>query len=94
MKRKIFEKRERRVSVADVASTCNRSASTICTFLENKDLIEEIEGSKGATRISTQFLDDVESLLLIWMHENQMPGDDVKENSICERMKVIFADIF
>ncbi|PNF24987.1 hypothetical protein B7P43_G08362 [Cryptotermes secundus] len=50
------EKRERGVSVADLACTYNRSTSTICTVLKNKDNIKEIDASKGVTRISTQQL--------------------------------------
>ncbi|PNF13681.1 hypothetical protein B7P43_G16673 [Cryptotermes secundus] len=72
MKRKIIEKRERGVSVADLARTYNRSTSTICTILKNKDKIKEMDVSKGVTRISIQrlrMLDDVERLLLIWINE-------------------------
>ncbi|PNF22690.1 hypothetical protein B7P43_G07148 [Cryptotermes secundus] len=70
MKCKIIEKRERGVSVADLARTYNRSTSTICTILRNKDNIKEIDASKGVTRISTKrlcILEDVERLLLIWI---------------------------
>ncbi|PNF38621.1 hypothetical protein B7P43_G02309 [Cryptotermes secundus] len=75
MKRKIIEKRERSVSVADLARTYNRPTSTICTILKNKDKIKETDASKGVTRIPTQrlrILDDVERLLLIWINEKQL----------------------
>ncbi|GBM64181.1 hypothetical protein AVEN_89031-1 [Araneus ventricosus] len=48
---------------------------------------------KGMTRISMQLLEDVERLLLIWIHEKQLRGDNCNENIICEKVKVIFADI-
>ncbi|GBO14352.1 hypothetical protein AVEN_53699-1 [Araneus ventricosus] len=73
----------------DIARTYNWSTSTICTILENKDIIEEIQASKGYT----QLLDDVERLLLIRMHEKQLRGDNFNEKIICEKVTVIFADI-
>ncbi|GBM08269.1 Tigger transposable element-derived protein 1 [Araneus ventricosus] len=96
MKRKIIEERERGVSVADLARTYNRSTSTICTILKDKDRIKEVDASKGVTRISTQrlrILDDVERLLLRWINEKQLQGDFVNENIICEKAKAIFADL-
>ncbi|XP_043263000.1 tigger transposable element-derived protein 1-like [Colletes gigas] len=96
MKREIIEKRKRGVSVADLARTYNRSTSTICTILKNKDKIMEVDASKGVIRISTQrlrILDDVERLLLIWINEKQLQGDTINESIICEKAKVIFADL-
>lgn len=95
-KRKIIEKSERGVSVAELARLYNRSTSTICTILKNKDKFKEIDASKGVTRISTQrlrILDDVERLLLIWIQEKQSQGDIVNENIICEKARVIFGDL-
>ncbi|GBM44696.1 hypothetical protein AVEN_101069-1 [Araneus ventricosus] len=72
MKLKITEKRERGVSVADVAST---RTSTICTILKNKDVIEEIDASKVMRKMCTQrlrILDDVERLLLMSINEKQL----------------------
>ncbi|PNF40558.1 hypothetical protein B7P43_G07603 [Cryptotermes secundus] len=88
MKRKIIEKRERGVSMADLARTYSRSTSTICSILKNKDKIKEIDASKGVTRISTQrlrILDNVE----IAPHmdkRKQLQGDTINEN-------IIFADL-
>ncbi|PNF34655.1 hypothetical protein B7P43_G05710 [Cryptotermes secundus] len=51
MKRKIIEKRERGVSVADLARTYNRSTSTVCTTLKKEE--EEVtakQQSSGAKR--------------------------------------------
>ncbi|CAL7938614.1 unnamed protein product [Xylocopa violacea] len=96
MKREIIEKRERGVNVADLARTYNRSTSTICTILKNKDKIKEVDASKGVTRISTQrlrILDDVERLLLRWINEKQLQGDAINENIICQKAKAIFADL-
>lgn len=96
MKHQIIEKRERGVSVADLARTYNRSTSTISTILKNKEKIKEIDASQGVTRISAQrsrILDDVERLLLIWINEKQLQGDTINENIICEKAKMIFADL-
>lgn len=95
-KREIIKNRERGVSVADLARRYNRSTSTICTILKNKDKILEIDASKGVTRISAQrlrVLDDVERLLLIWINEKQLQGDTINENIICEKAKMIFAEL-
>ncbi|PNF37109.1 hypothetical protein B7P43_G00502 [Cryptotermes secundus] len=96
MKSKIIEKRERGVSVADLACTYSRSTSTICTILKNKNKTKETDASKGVTRISTQrlrILDEVERLLLTWINEKQLQGDTINENIICEKAKVIFSDL-
>lgn len=96
IKREIIDKREQGVSVADLARIYNRSTSTICTILKNKDKIKEIDASKGVTRISTQrlrVLDDVERLLLIWINEKQLQADIITESIICEKAKLIFADL-
>lgn len=96
MKHQIIRKRERGVSVADLAHTYNRPTSTICTILKNKNKIKEIDASRGVTRISAQrlrILNDVERLLLIWINEKQLQGDTINENIICEKAKMIFADL-
>ncbi|PNF20183.1 hypothetical protein B7P43_G16984 [Cryptotermes secundus] len=75
MKRKIIEKLERGVSVADLARTHNLSTSTVCTTLKNKDKIKETDASKGVTRISTQWLrilDDAESTPLLQPMDQQV----------------------
>lgn len=96
VKRQIIDKRERGMNVADLARTYNRSTSTICTILKNKDKIKEIDASKGVTRISMQrprILDDVERLLLIWINEKIMKSDTINGNIICEKAKLIFSDL-
>ncbi|PNF25372.1 hypothetical protein B7P43_G10915 [Cryptotermes secundus] len=47
MKRKIIEKRERGVSVADLACTYNRSTSTICTILEEEEVTAKQQSSSA-----------------------------------------------
>ncbi|GBM81951.1 hypothetical protein AVEN_4101-1 [Araneus ventricosus] len=92
MKRKIIEKPEGAVIVADTASSCNRSASTICIIRKNKETIEEIHALKGVTRMSPKFLEDAERLFVVWMHEKRLRGDNFNQNIICGKVKVIFAD--
>ncbi|GBM61487.1 hypothetical protein AVEN_163879-1 [Araneus ventricosus] len=84
MKRKFIEKRHPGVSVTDLprTRTYNWSASTICTILKNKDMNEEIDASKGVTRMFPQRLrnlNNVQKLRLIWMNENQLQGNSVIE---------------
>ncbi|KAL7645192.1 UNVERIFIED_CONTAM: hypothetical protein RMT77_003577 [Armadillidium vulgare] len=96
VKREIIEKRERGVSVTDLARTYNRSTSTICTILKDKDKIMKIDASKGVTRISTKrprILDDVERLLLVWINEKQIQGLSLNENIIREKAKAIFVNL-
>jgi hypothetical protein len=52
------------------------------------------EGSdKNRSTQRLSILNDVETLLLIWINEKQMQGDSISENIICEKAKLIFADL-
>ncbi|GBM20661.1 hypothetical protein AVEN_230245-1 [Araneus ventricosus] len=86
MKHKIIQKQERGVSLDNLALTYNRSTSTICKILKNKDRIKKIDASKGMTRILSmkrlRILVDVERLFLIWINENQLQGNSVKKISV------------
>ena len=52
IKHEIIEKHERGVRVSDLARQYDRSTSTICTILKQKDAIKAVNPSKGITIIS------------------------------------------
>ena len=52
LKREIIEKHERGVRVNDLAKQYNRSTSTICTILKQKQPIRTITPAKGVQIIS------------------------------------------
>ncbi|GBO31000.1 hypothetical protein AVEN_57518-1 [Araneus ventricosus] len=95
IKRKIIEKRERGVSLTDLARTYNRYTSAISTILKDKDRVKEIDASNRVKKISAKRLrifDNGDRLLLIRINEKQLQRDSVNENIIFEKAKVIFAD--
>ncbi|GBN72214.1 hypothetical protein AVEN_51027-1 [Araneus ventricosus] len=52
------------------------------------------DASKGISTQWLHILDDVERLLLKWIHEKQYTRDGIiNENIVCKNVKVIFADI-
>lgn len=70
--------------------------SMICSILKNKYKIKKNNASKVVTRITTQqprIVDDVEKLLLIWINEKQLQNNTINENIICEKVKLICADV-
>ncbi|XP_049291894.1 tigger transposable element-derived protein 1-like [Anopheles funestus] len=96
MKKQIIEKRENGVSVIKLAREYNRTTSTICSILKDKEKLKALTVSKGVSRRSekrSQVIDDVERLLLIWINEKQQQGGNITQCSICEKAKRIFNDI-
>ncbi|XP_040177160.1 tigger transposable element-derived protein 1-like isoform X2 [Rana temporaria] len=96
VKKKMIEKHERGMRVADIARFYNKSTSTICTILKKKENIRGLDAAKGVTRVSKQrprVLEDVEKLLLIWINEKKRAGDNVSESIICEKAKALYVDL-
>jgi hypothetical protein len=57
--------------------------STISTVLKKKEELRGLDVLKWATRVSKQWpriLEDVEKLLLVWINEKQLAGNNVTEN--------------
>jgi len=77
VKREIIEKHERGVRVSDLAKQYERTTSTICTILKQKDAIKSVTHAKGVTVISnrrTNTHEEMERLLLLWVKEKQLAG--------------------
>lgn len=94
VKKEIIEKRERGVSVVELAREYNRNTSTICCILKNREQLKASTVSKGVSRHSrSKLIDDVERLLLIWIDGQQRQGGELTQNTICEKAKRIYGDI-
>ena len=96
MKHEIIEKHERGVRVMDLARQYDRSTSTICTILKQKDAIKKVTPAKGTTIISklrTSIHDEMERLLLLWIREKELAGDSVSETIISEKAIAIYRDL-
>ncbi|XP_068234375.1 putative CENPB DNA-binding domain-containing protein 1 [Palaemon carinicauda] len=88
MKDEINEKHESGVRVIELARQYERSTSTICTTLKQKDAMKTTKPSKGVTILSklcSDIHDEMERLLLIWIKGKQLAGDSVTEAIICEK---------
>ncbi|XP_064089258.1 tigger transposable element-derived protein 1-like [Macrobrachium nipponense] len=97
LKQEIIEKHERGVRVIELAKIYDRSTSTICTILKQKDAIKSATPAKGTTILSqsrTNIHDEMEKLLLVWVKEKELAGDTVTETVICEKAwSSIYADL-
>ncbi|XP_028658934.2 tigger transposable element-derived protein 1-like [Erpetoichthys calabaricus] len=70
---------------------------TVSTIVKNKDVIKSAnvaKGMKSFTKQRSRTLEHVEKLLLIWITEKQCAGDSVSEAMICEKAKLMHADLF
>uniref|UniRef100_UPI00358F0D9F tigger transposable element-derived protein 1-like isoform X2 n=1 Tax=Myxine glutinosa TaxID=7769 RepID=UPI00358F0D9F len=96
IKHVIVEKHERGVRVVDLAKQYDRSTSTICTILKQKESIKAITPAKGVKIISklrTSVHEEMEKLLFVWLTEKQLAGDTVTESIICEKARDIYGDL-
>ncbi|GAA6084930.1 zinc finger homeobox protein 4-like isoform X1 [Tachysurus ichikawai] len=96
IKHEIVDKYERGARVSDLARVYDRPTSTICTILKQKDVIKNLNPSKGVTIISklrSNINDEMEKLLLLWIKEKQMSGDTTTETTICEKASLIYGDL-
>ncbi|XP_071057066.1 tigger transposable element-derived protein 1-like [Onthophagus taurus] len=84
--------------VIELAKQYNKSTSTICTILKNKEKIKSIDAAKGLTvNVSTKqrprVMEEVEKLLLVWINEKQLAGDSISEGIVCEKAKMLHANL-
>ena len=96
MKQEIIDKHERGVRVSDLVKQYNRSSSTICTILKQKDAIKAIKPTKGVTILSkmrTDIHDEMERLLLLWIRDKELAGDTVTESIVSEKALSIYKDL-
>ncbi|XP_059540143.1 paraspeckle component 1 isoform X2 [Myotis daubentonii] len=90
LKKEIIEKHDQGVPVIDLAKQYERSTSTICTILEQKESIQATTPAKGVKVISkqrTSIHENVEKLLMVWLTEKQLAGDTVTKAIICEKAR-------
>ncbi|XP_070592105.1 tigger transposable element-derived protein 1-like [Erythrolamprus reginae] len=95
-KQEIINLHEKGTRVVDLARKFQRSTSTICTILKQKDILKGVKPAKGATIISqlrTSVHEEMERLLLIWIKEKELAGDTITEAVISEKARAIFADL-
>ena len=96
MKQEIKEKHECGVRVHELALQYDRSTSTICTILKQKDVFKSATTAKEATilsKLGTNIHEEMEKLLLVWMNEKELAGDTVSEAIICEKASIINGDL-
>ncbi|XP_068245142.1 putative CENPB DNA-binding domain-containing protein 1 [Palaemon carinicauda] len=96
IKHEIIEKHESGVQVIELARQYERSTSTICTILEQKDAIKSTKPSKGLTilsKLSSDIHDEKERLILISIKRETVGGDSVTEMIICGKASRIYDDL-
>ena len=72
------------------------SAITISSILVKKKEIKKADVAKRVnelTKQSLQTIKDVEKLLLVWINEQQLAGDRVLDTIICEKARLLYADL-
>ncbi|XP_069179830.1 tigger transposable element-derived protein 1-like [Procambarus clarkii] len=95
-KQEIVWKHENGTSVFELCRQYNKATSTICTILKKKNEIMGAKVAKGVRTITKQrpqILEEVEKLLLIWIHDKELRGDSVSEAIICEKARVLHDDL-
>ena len=80
VKKEIIAKHENGVYVFDLAAEYDMTKSTISTIIKNKEVIKWADVAKGVTAINNQrppILEVVEKLLLVYINELQLRGDNI-----------------
>lgn len=78
--------------MSDLAREYGMAHSIISIILKNKDAIKASNVAKGSFLVSwqrPQITEEVEKLLLIFIHETQLAGDSVGEDILCEKAREI-----
>jgi hypothetical protein len=68
--------------------------STISTILKNKEAIKVTNVVKGVKTLASKrspAVEEVEKLLLVWISENQVPGDRMSEAIIYEKARHLYS---
>jgi hypothetical protein len=97
VKKEIVEKYEGGIRIWDLAAAYCMPRTMVSTIVKNKDVIKSANVAKGVKSITKQRsgkLGHVEKLLLIWITEKQCAGDSVSEAMICEKAKLMHANLF
>jgi len=70
--------------------------STISTILKNREAIKAANVMKVVKHLTSKRLpavEEVEKLLMVWINEKQLAGDNVSEDIICEKARLLYSDI-
>ena len=82
--------------MSDLATQFGMAKSTISTILKNKEVIKAADVAKGVTVITKQrpqIMEEVEKLLLIYIRDVELRGDNICESLICEKALEIYDDL-
>ncbi|KAI5614410.1 hypothetical protein C0J50_8997, partial [Silurus asotus] len=97
-KRKIISKYENGMRIKDLVAMYNLPKSTICTYLANKKKIKEANVLPSMShnvnlKQRPQALNEMETLLVLWIKEKQRMGDGVDQGIICKKAKEIYRNL-
>ena len=96
IKKEIITKHENGVRVSDLAAEYGMAKSTISTIIKNKEVIKGADVAEGVTVINKQrppILKEVEKLLLVYINEVQLKGDNISKLFICKKASEIYDDL-
>ncbi|XP_066131217.1 tigger transposable element-derived protein 1-like [Saccopteryx bilineata] len=96
LKKEIIEKYESGFKIAEIGRMYGKSPSTISSIVAKKEAIKKANVAKGVnvlTKQRSQTIEDVEQLLLIWINQKQLDGDSISEAIICEKARLLYADL-
>ncbi|KAJ7316369.1 hypothetical protein JRQ81_002531 [Phrynocephalus forsythii] len=97
LKKEIISRYENGARLMDLSKQYDMPRTTIATIIKNnKDMIKEADVAKGVsilTKSRPQSVEEMETLLLIWINEKQVAGDSISESLICEKALRLHADI-
>ena len=86
MKKKLITKWGMGTIVSDLAIQYGTVKSTILTILKNREAIKAADVAKGVKSLTSERLpavEEVEKLLMVWIHDKHLAGDSVSEAIIC-----------
>nr|XP_061791197.1 pyrroline-5-carboxylate reductase 3-like [Nerophis lumbriciformis] len=92
-KLEIIKKYEDGIRLSVIARKYGRNTSTISTIVKMKDAIKAARPSKGVTILSSkrsQFHDEMERRLLVWIKEKKIAGDKIIDTAVCLKASAIF----
>jgi hypothetical protein len=81
IKKEIISRRESGKGIGDLSAERGIAKSTISTILKNKEKIKSAQVANGIFGLSSSrnVMEQMETLLLVWINEKQMARDSVSE---------------
>jgi len=96
LKKELITKWVKGTRLSDMAVQYGMAKSTISTILKNRDAIKAVDVAKGVKSFTSKRLpavEEVEKLLMVWINEKQLAGDNVSEVINCEKARLLYSDI-